>query len=76
MSAVIYDREQRCLGTDIFPQGGLKVAGLWEAKQELVEGSPPNPFRVSLLVAESSDKWRGLGEKNESETGLSHFAPS
>lgn len=39
-------------------------------------GQPRSPFRVSLLVAESSDKWRGLREKNEAEMGLNHFAPS
>lgn len=39
-------------------------------------GQPRSPFRVSLLVAESSDNWRGLREKNEAEMGLNHFAPS
>lgn len=38
-------------------------------------GQPNSPFLVSLLVAESSDKRRGLREKNEAETGLNHFAP-
>lgn len=43
MSVLTYDRVQRCLGTDIFPQRELEMTGLWEAKQELVVGSPEAP---------------------------------
>lgn len=55
------------------PQGGLR----WlDSGKPCRSRQPTSSFCVRLLVAESSGKWRGLGEKNGAETGLSHFTPS
>lgn len=60
MSVLTYDRVQRCLGTDIFPQGGLEMTGLWEAKQELVGGSPEAPsggWELGQPERPTGEKW-------------------